>query len=228
MPMRALGKGGNGHDIAIPCLHLTPPVGVVNLRSTHAQLESGKPVARSRSRGCKAQLGVSGNRVQNCRSTRSSPVRVPTTPSFDPLLNLSGFDGDSAEALRALHAYLATRLPDCSLTLIQLTGFARGQCRLAGQIEANGRERVANIDPLGEHSRGKVFGDALTRALLSRAEATRSEWRGTLSARRSRAHWRILSPFLRFQSPTPARSATGLFSAATPRTASRHSITTRS
>lgn len=107
---------------------------------------------------------------------------VPTTPSFDPLLNLSGFDGDSAEALRALHAYLATRLPHCSLTLIQVTGFAPGQCRLAGQIEANGHERFANIDPQGEDSRAKVFGDALTRALLSRTEATTVQVKGHLAS----------------------------------------------
>ena len=107
---------------------------------------------------------------------------MPTTPSFDPLLNLSGFDGNSAEALRALHSYLATRLAHCSLTLVQVTGFAPGQCRLAGQIDANGCERVANIDPLGEHSRGKVFGDALTTALLSHAEATTVRVKGPLAS----------------------------------------------
>ncbi|MEO7755953.1 MAG: PP2C family protein-serine/threonine phosphatase [Dokdonella sp.] len=106
---------------------------------------------------------------------------MPITPSFDPLLNLSGFDGDSVEALRALHSYLTTRLPRCSLTLIQVTGFAPGQCRLAGQIDANGFERFANIDPLGEHSRGKVFGDALTSALLSNAEATTVHVKGHLA-----------------------------------------------
>jgi sigma-B regulation protein RsbU (phosphoserine phosphatase) len=88
------------------------------------------------------------------------------------LLDLSGFDGDSVEALRVLHSYLTTRLSQCSLALIQVTGFAPGQCRLAGQIDADGTERMANIDPLGEHSRARVFGDALTRTLLARAEAT--------------------------------------------------------
>ncbi|MEO7430717.1 MAG: SpoIIE family protein phosphatase [Dokdonella sp.] len=89
---------------------------------------------------------------------------------FDPLLNLSGFDGDSVDALRALHAYFANRLPECSLSLVQVTGFAPGQCRLAGQIGADGRERVANVDPLGEHSRARVFGDALTRTLFALTE----------------------------------------------------------
>ncbi|MEO5560648.1 MAG: SpoIIE family protein phosphatase, partial [Dokdonella sp.] len=107
---------------------------------------------------------------------------MPTTPSFDPLLNLSGFDGSSAEALRALHSYLATRLTHCSLTLVQVTGFAPGQCRLAGQIDANGCERVANIDPLGEHSSGKVFGDALTTALLSHTESTTVRVKGHLAS----------------------------------------------
>jgi sigma-B regulation protein RsbU (phosphoserine phosphatase) len=116
-------------------------------------------------------LGVDGCGVQNrASSIHAKPVSLNES-RFDPLLNLSGFDGDSAEALRALHAYFATRLPQCSLSLVQVTGFAPGQCRLAGQIGADGGERIANVDPLGEHSRMRVFGDALTNALFARTEA---------------------------------------------------------
>ncbi len=47
MPMRTLRKGGRGHDITISCLHTTRfPVDAVNLRSTHAQLESGKTIGK--------------------------------------------------------------------------------------------------------------------------------------------------------------------------------------
>jgi sigma-B regulation protein RsbU (phosphoserine phosphatase) len=94
---------------------------------------------------------------------------MPAT--FDQLLALSGFDGDSASALRALHAHFARALPGCSLALLQVQGFARGQCRLAGLIGSDGIELVANSDPLGLHDRSPAFDDALCVELFACIEA---------------------------------------------------------
>jgi sigma-B regulation protein RsbU (phosphoserine phosphatase) len=94
----------------------------------------------------------------------------PHASRFDQLLRLSGFDGDSVAALRALHAHFSTRLPGCSLALARTGGFAPGQCRLTGLIGADGCERVPNSDPLGEHSQAPPFDDALTTGLFARTE----------------------------------------------------------
>jgi sigma-B regulation protein RsbU (phosphoserine phosphatase) len=91
--------------------------------------------------------------------------------AFDLLLQLSAFDGDSAAALRTLHAYFAKAMPACSLALAQVGGLPLGQCRLAGLIDANGRERIANSDPLGQRMHTLQFDDPLSRHLFIPNEA---------------------------------------------------------
>lgn len=87
---------------------------------------------------------------------------------LDRILRLSAFDGDPVEALRAVHAHFAERLPGCSLALVLVRGLPPGQCRLAGLIGADGRERVPNADPFGERTTLPLFDDALTAGLLDR------------------------------------------------------------
>jgi sigma-B regulation protein RsbU (phosphoserine phosphatase) len=116
--------------------------------------------------------GLAGAQAARRIAHRPLAVRLLSShaSSFEQLLYLSGFDGDSIVALRALHAHFTTRLPDCSLALAQVGGFPPGQCRLAGLIGADGGERVPNSDPLGEHSLAPPFNDALTAALFAHAE----------------------------------------------------------
>jgi sigma-B regulation protein RsbU (phosphoserine phosphatase) len=91
----------------------------------------------------------------------------PNGSALDRILRLSAFDGDSASALRTLHAHFDARFPDCSLALVLVAGQPAGQCRLAGLIGADGTEHVPNIDPLGEHSRLPLFTDALAARLFA-------------------------------------------------------------
>ena len=93
---------------------------------------------------------------------------MPTSGSaLDRILRLSAFDGDSAAALRTLHAHFATRFPDCSLTLVLVSSLPPGQCRLAGLIGPDGTEHVPNIDPFGERMTLPLFDDALTARLFA-------------------------------------------------------------
>lgn len=94
------------------------------------------------------------------------PFTLSTTSLLDRILELSRFDDDSAAALRAVHRFFSSRLPDCSLALLLVRGLERGQCRLAGSIAANGREHVPNVDPLGQTSILPLFDDALAGRLL--------------------------------------------------------------
>jgi len=87
--------------------------------------------------------------------------------ALDRILRLSAFDGDSAAALRTLHAHFAARFPDCSLALVLVRGAPTGQCRLAGLIGPDGTEHVPNIDPFGERVRLPLFDDALTAKLFA-------------------------------------------------------------
>ncbi|MFC5487894.1 PP2C family protein-serine/threonine phosphatase [Dokdonella soli] len=86
--------------------------------------------------------------------------------TVERILQLSAFDGDSALALRTLHAHFAERFPGCALALVLIGGLAPGQCRLAGLIGADGVEHVPNVDPLGERSTLPLFDDALTAKLF--------------------------------------------------------------
>ncbi|MFI4968730.1 MAG: PP2C family protein-serine/threonine phosphatase [Lysobacterales bacterium] len=95
----------------------------------------------------------------------------PPASRFDRLLLLSGFDGDSVTALRALHAYFAAYRPGCSLALLQVGDVPPGQCRIAGLIDADGSERVPNTDPLGRDPRPPPFRDALTAGLFAQPHA---------------------------------------------------------
>lgn len=91
---------------------------------------------------------------------------MPNATILDRILRLSAFDGDPVEALRAVHAHFADRLPGCSLALVLVRGLPRGQCRLAGLIGADGREHVPNVDPFGERTTLPLFDDAITARLL--------------------------------------------------------------
>ncbi|MDR3388082.1 MAG: PP2C family protein-serine/threonine phosphatase [Rudaea sp.] len=81
--------------------------------------------------------------------------------SFERILALSAFDGDSRAALRAMHAHFAVDFPGCSLALLLIRGQKPGSCRLAGLIGPDATEHVANVDPNGEHSELPLFEDAL-------------------------------------------------------------------
>ncbi len=109
--------------------------------------------------------------VQNRTSPSNGTSMASRTVGFDALLQLSAFDGNSASALRALHAHFATSLPTCSLALVQVGGLPAGQCRLAGLIDASGQERVANSDPLGQRLHVHNFDDKLTRRFFAGKEA---------------------------------------------------------
>lgn len=90
--------------------------------------------------------------------------------TLDQMLALGAFDGDSVAALRTLHAHFATALPRCSLALLQVAGYPAGRCRIAGLVDDAGVERIANVDPLGQHDRTPPFDDALAATLLARRE----------------------------------------------------------
>jgi phosphoserine phosphatase RsbU/P len=89
--------------------------------------------------------------------------------SFDRILQLSAFDGDSRAALLTLHAHFASDFPDCSLALLLVNKQPPGRCRLAGLIGPDGTEHVPNIDPTGEHNRLPQFDDVLTRRIVENA-----------------------------------------------------------
>jgi sigma-B regulation protein RsbU (phosphoserine phosphatase) len=86
--------------------------------------------------------------------------------SFERILLLSAFDGDSRAALRTLHAHFATDFPDCSLALLLVRGQAPGRCRLAGLIGPDGTEHVPNLDPNSEHTLLPPFDDALANRIV--------------------------------------------------------------
>ena len=91
--------------------------------------------------------------MQNRSDPLPARTRVsPDVSALDRILRLSAFDGDSAAALRTLHAHFATRFPDCSLALVLVGGQGAGQCRLAGLIGPDGTEHVPNVDPFGERT----------------------------------------------------------------------------
>ena len=81
--------------------------------------------------------------------------------TFDRVLKLSAFDGDSRAALRAMHAHFSVELPDCSLALLLARGQAPGRCRLAGLIGPDGTEHVPNLDPNGQRTTLPLFEDDL-------------------------------------------------------------------
>lgn len=96
---------------------------------------------------------------------------MPNQPSasaeVDRLRELSAFAGDSAQALRTLHAFFAADFPACTLALMLVHDEPSGSARLAGLIGADGSEHVANIDPFNEQGALPHFADALCRQLFS-------------------------------------------------------------
>lgn len=89
--------------------------------------------------------------------------------SFERILSLSAFDGDSRAALRALHRHFATDFPDCSLALLLVRGQTPRRCRLAGLIGPDGTEHVPNLDPNGEHDELPPFDDSLAQRIVENA-----------------------------------------------------------
>ena len=81
--------------------------------------------------------------------------------SFERILSLSAFDGDSRAALRTMHAHFTDDFPECSLALLLMRGQVPGSCRLTGLIGPDGAEHVANTDPNGTHSLLPLFDDDL-------------------------------------------------------------------
>lgn len=110
--------------------------------------------------------GREGGRIATPFANRAA-VLPTTATTLDRILSLSAFDGDPVEALRAVHAHFADRLPGCSLALVLVRDLPSGQCRLAGLIGADGREQVPNVDPFGERTTLPLFDDALTARLLA-------------------------------------------------------------
>jgi sigma-B regulation protein RsbU (phosphoserine phosphatase) len=89
--------------------------------------------------------------------------------SFERILSLSAFDGDSRAALRTLHAHFSMDFPDCSLALLLVRGQAPGRCRLAGLIGPDGTEHVPNLDPNSEHIDLPPFDDPLAYHIVESA-----------------------------------------------------------
>jgi sigma-B regulation protein RsbU (phosphoserine phosphatase) len=96
---------------------------------------------------------------------------TPTDALFQRVLTLSGFDGDSREALTELHTYFAADFPDCSVALMLVRDQPTGRCRLAGLIGPDGTEHVPNLDPNGEHAGLPAFDDALAQNIIAGASA---------------------------------------------------------
>ena len=88
-------------------------------------------------------------------------------PTFDRVLKLSAFDGDSRAALRAMHAHFAHDLPDCTLALLLVRGQIAGRCRLAGLIGPDGTEHVPNLDPSGQRVTLPLFEDELAGDIIA-------------------------------------------------------------
>src|SRR6478736_8230351 len=97
-------------------------------------------------------------RTQRASHNRRMPDALST---FERVLKLSAFDGDSRAALRAMHAHFAHDLPDCTLALLLVRGQVEGRCRLAGLIGPDGTEHVPNLDPTGQRTTLPLFEDEL-------------------------------------------------------------------
>jgi len=104
--------------------------------------------------------------MQNSRMALAS-ANLYDLSALDRILRLSAFDGDSAAALRVLHAHFSARFPDCSLALVLVHGQPGGACRLAGLIGPDGTEHVPNIDPFGQRTTLPLFADALTERVFA-------------------------------------------------------------
>jgi sigma-B regulation protein RsbU (phosphoserine phosphatase) len=87
--------------------------------------------------------------------------------TFDRVLKLSAFDGDSRAALRAMHAHFAHDLPHCTLALLLVHGQVAGCCRLAGLIGPDGTEHVPNLDPIGQRVTLPLFEDELASGIVA-------------------------------------------------------------
>jgi len=87
--------------------------------------------------------------------------------TFERVLKLSAFDGDSRAALRAMHAHFAHDLPDCTLALLLVRGQVEGRCRLAGLIGPDGTEHVPNLDPTGQRTTLPLFEDELAVGIVA-------------------------------------------------------------
>jgi sigma-B regulation protein RsbU (phosphoserine phosphatase) len=91
-----------------------------------------------------------------------------STAHAERLRGLSAFSGDSAQALRALHAHLAHDWPGCVLALALTREAPPGQCKLAGLVATDGTELLAASDPMGQRVRLPRFDDALAAQIFAR------------------------------------------------------------
>ena len=105
--------------------------------------------------------------MQNPRMATVASANLPHSSALARIRELSAFDGDSAAALRVLHAHFSARFPDCSLALVLVHGQPPGACRLAGFVGPDGTEHVPNVDPFGIHTTLPPFFDALTLRLFA-------------------------------------------------------------
>jgi len=87
--------------------------------------------------------------------------------TFERVLKLSAFDGDSRAALRALHAHFSAELPHCTLALLLASGQPPGRCRLAGLIGPDATEHVPNVDPNGVRVTLPPFDDDLAARIVA-------------------------------------------------------------
>lgn len=110
-------------------------------------------------------------RAMHNAGTLTSEPQVAILANIERMRALSAFDGDSASALRAVHAYFSAQLPPFTLAIVLVRDLAPGQCRLAGLVGADAHEHVANVDPYGQHAQLPLFDDALTTRMLAATTA---------------------------------------------------------
>ena len=113
------------------------------------------------------RIQVSKAVLAACTRLRHNRRMSDPHSTFDRVLKLSAFDGDSRAALRAMHAHFAHDLPDCTLALLLVRGQVAGRCRLAGLIGPDGTEHVPNLDPTGQRVTLPMFEDELAGRIVA-------------------------------------------------------------
>ena len=102
--------------------------------------------------------------------------------ALDEWLALAAFEGESDAALIVLHGFFSRRFAASALALCLARDLPIGQVRLAGLVDAQGRELVPASDPFGERLRLPMFDDALSRAAFTSLVPKRVDVDDTLLA----------------------------------------------